>query len=142
MNPKNDTVSVWTYDCNKNGRLKRAKNETEICIWDEKDRFGNTLKFEKRISKSEVTLRKVIIDPNNLKTASVLYNEKERVIERFSYDYVNGLLVEKVNHQPNDNDGIINKETRDYTEEGNLYNKVFYNSKDEPTEFLRYEYQF
>ena len=139
---KNDTITVWTYACNRAGKLVRAKNETEICQWEELDKYGNTLKFEKRISKSDVTTRKDIYNPEQLKIASILYDKYERIIERFSYEYVNGLLIESIKHEPDDNDGIISRQTRDYTEEGDLYNVINYNSKNEPVKFVRYEYQF
>lgn len=141
-NAKNDTITVWTYACNKAGKLVRAKNETEICQWEEKDRKGNTLRFEKRISKSEVSTKKEVFNHDNLKIASIVYNAYERIIERYSYEYVNGLLVEWINHEPGDNDGIIARQTRDYTDAGDLYNVVSYDNKNEPVKYVRYEYQF
>lgn len=140
-NSTNDTISVWTYACNKAGKLVRAKRETEICNWEEKDRHGNTLQFEKRISKSEVTKRKDVYNPEKLKTASILYNEVERIIERISYEYVSGLMTEFIKHEPNDNDGIIERQTRDYSEDGDLYNVITYNNKNNPIKFVRYESQ-
>lgn len=142
LDAKKDTLTVWTYACNKSGRLNRAKNEVEICRWTDKDRFGNTLVFEKRITKKSVRTLKEMFTPEGLKIASVLYDAKEQILERYSFEYVNGLLVETVKHEPNDNDGFIWKETRDYHENGDLYNVINYDSRNEPTRFIRYEYQY